>query len=356
MEDKSQKDSGRITRKNVLLTKWRRGEGPRVITEYLFYDVPSDNNSSDKTIVALSEEEEYALVGMVHYYLQARYEEAFAEAELCLKSRHPEIRAFTLFIHSLINVALHNIDATLNDIEVLQRNLRHPENRRVAALNELYRFILSVFFHMGEDIVPISADSIPYCSEGARLFALYARSYNLYLQEEYEQALGVAEAAMMMAAQRHALPRIYLNLAASMAAMGLSHFEQADRYFLSALELALPESYFQPFIGHHGSLQGMVEKHIRDREPKVYKMIAEKVMRFRPGWTEVHSPHSSVNVTNLLTPYEFALATMAAKGKTNKEIADYLHISINTVKSHLSTIYQKLGVTKRTDLKKCLSS
>jgi len=38
-------------------------------------------------------------------------------------------------------------------------------------------------------------------------------------------------------------------------------------------------------------------------------------------------------VTNLLTPYEFALAMMAAKGKTNQEIADYFHISIYTVKA-----------------------
>jgi len=56
-----------------------------------------------------------------------------------------------------------------------------------------------------------------------------------------------------------------------------------------------------------------------------------------------------------LTPYEFALAMMASKGKTNKEIADYLHISINTVKSHLSTIYRILDVTKRTELKERLN-
>ena len=38
-----------------------------------------------------------------------------------------------------------------------------------------------------------------------------------------------------------------------------------------------------------------------------------------------------------------------------KEIADYLHISINTVKSHLSTIYRILDVTKRTELKERLN-
>jgi len=340
---------------NEFLATWQRGAGPRVITDYMFPRLPLDSSSSDETIAVFSEKEESALVGMVHFFLQARYDEAFAESERCMNSRHPEIRDFALMTRTLINVGQHKIAVALNDLHVLQRTLQHPENRRVAALSDIYRYTMSVFFNLGEDNAPILPESIAYCSEGARLFALYARSYALYLQQKYEQALGIAEAALVMAADRHQLVSIYLNLAASMAAISLSHVEQADRFFLNALELAIPEGYIQPFIGHHGPLQGMVEKHIRDREPKLYKTIAEKVVQFRSGWIEVHNPQSSAKVTNLLTPYEFALAMMASKGKTNKGIADYLHISINTVKAHLSIVYQKLGVTKRTELKDCLN-
>jgi DNA-binding CsgD family transcriptional regulator len=46
---------------------------------------------------------------------------------------------------------------------------------------------------------------------------------------------------------------------------------------------------------------------------------------------------------------------MAAKGKTNQEIADYFYISISTVKSYLSVVYQKLGITKRSELDKYLN-
>ena len=38
-----------------------------------------------------------------------------------------------------------------------------------------------------------------------------------------------------------------------------------------------------------------------------------------------------------------------------EEIAEYLHISVNTVKFHLSNIYQKVGVTNRRDLKNHLN-
>ena len=46
---------------------------------------------------------------------------------------------------------------------------------------------------------------------------------------------------------------------------------------------------------------------------------------------------------------------MAARGKSNQEIADYLHISVNTVKFHLSCIYQKVEVTNRKELEQFLN-
>jgi len=38
---------------------------------------------------------------------------------------------------------------------------------------------------------------------------------------------------------------------------------------------------------------------------------------------------------------------LVADGKTNKQIADIMDLSDKTVKNYLSTIYQKLHVTRR---------
>jgi len=49
-----------------------------------------------------------------------------------------------------------------------------------------------------------------------------------------------------------------------------------------------------------------------------------------------------------LTPREQDILKLLTMGKTSRDIAAELHISVSTVKAHLSSIYSKLGVTNRT--------
>ena len=51
-----------------------------------------------------------------------------------------------------------------------------------------------------------------------------------------------------------------------------------------------------------------------------------------------------------LTPTEERVAALVAEGRTNREAADALFMSVNTIEWNLSRIYRKLGVRSRTDL------
>lgn len=49
-----------------------------------------------------------------------------------------------------------------------------------------------------------------------------------------------------------------------------------------------------------------------------------------------------------LSDRELEVLQLVSMGLSNKEIADQLFVSINTVKTHLQKVYEKLDVNRRT--------
>ena len=61
------------------------------------------------------------------------------------------------------------------------------------------------------------------------------------------------------------------------------------------------------------------------------------------------NPHPQEKIEQLgLTEREFEVLTFLASGKSNQEIADTLHLSLNTIKTHCAKLYEKLDVSRRT--------
>jgi NarL family two-component system response regulator LiaR len=87
-------------------------------------------------------------------------------------------------------------------------------------------------------------------------------------------------------------------------------------------------------------------KAIHKGEPVLDPVIAKKVMNYFklpdkvPGLEE-ESEHFSDR--------ELDIIRLAAKGLTNKEIADRLHLSYRTVEGHMRDVFNKLGVGSRTE-------
>ena len=66
---------------------------------------------------------------------------------------------------------------------------------------------------------------------------------------------------------------------------------------------------------------------------------------------DVHSePHNSGWRMENLTPRELELARLVAEGYSNRQIADRLRLSRQTVKNHIQAAYRKLEVTNRVEL------
>jgi DNA-binding CsgD family transcriptional regulator len=67
-------------------------------------------------------------------------------------------------------------------------------------------------------------------------------------------------------------------------------------------------------------------------------------------------PRAADDVLDRLTPQEFEIASLAASGLTNKQIAERLFLSHRTVGGHLHRAFPKLGVATRAALRDALES
>ncbi len=57
-----------------------------------------------------------------------------------------------------------------------------------------------------------------------------------------------------------------------------------------------------------------------------------------------------------LTPQEWRTALLAASGRSNKQVAEELFLSVRTIENHLQRVYEKLGIRSRTELAATLGS
>ena len=61
------------------------------------------------------------------------------------------------------------------------------------------------------------------------------------------------------------------------------------------------------------------------------------------------TPTPSPTLASTLSERENEVLALVAEGFTNSQIAQRLHVSDNTIKFHLQNIYQRLGVSNRTE-------
>ena len=75
----------------------------------------------------------------------------------------------------------------------------------------------------------------------------------------------------------------------------------------------------------------------------------------RAFWQAFAAAWRAARNAGRLTARQRDIARLAASGLTNEQIARQLHISPETVRSHLNAVFGKLHVHRREDLPKWLS-
>ena len=80
-------------------------------------------------------------------------------------------------------------------------------------------------------------------------------------------------------------------------------------------------------------------------------LLAERLLRREPGIGLGAPPAANTGEPeDGLSEAERRVAVLAAQGFTNRQISSKLYITVSTVEQHLTRVYRKLAVKRRTDL------
>ncbi len=142
--------------------------------------------------------------------------------------------------------------------------------------------------------------------------------------------------------------RLILEKKPSIKILMLSVHDEDERIITAirsgAAGYILKDADYKEFIKIiRGAYKGdeVISPFLINRTPKILSRLESPVRQ------DIESGASSI--ISLLTDKEIETLNLISEGKSNKEIAGLLCISIETVKSHLRTIYKKLNVKSRTE-------
>jgi len=145
--------------------------------------------------------------------------------------------------------------------------------------------------------------------------------------------------------QGQAQGRVQIRLE-SMILMSLFHRAEKDipaavDWLSQALELAAPERFIRIFLDEGEALLDLLPK-ARQAAPEFVDAILSSQ---QAGGDSHQSPLEQI--LDPLSEQELRVLGLIVEGKSNKEIADELVISVGTAKWHVHNILQKLGVSNR---------
>ncbi|HUD36413.1 MAG TPA: LuxR C-terminal-related transcriptional regulator [Streptosporangiaceae bacterium] len=165
----------------------------------------------------------------------------------------------------------------------------------------------------------------------------------LLAEGDSKSALATAQTCLTGAAGQVTLgDQVGALVAAAVAHRRLGQPDQAADQLGYALALAEPHGMYRPFLDGGQPARSALTVLIRPAHQGA--AVAARILQ-RFDTRPVRS--ADLPATVPLTGSELAVLRFLPSHMTNQEIAEALFLSINTVKTHLRSVYRKLGVTTR---------
>lgn len=290
-----------------------------------------------------------------YYYFSGRHEKAVEYAEMYLNCEDIMLKLSASLIYTFANLSLDRIHSARFGLERLKEYLKEAmleeTDKKTRACCVFVATAAHTLLHIPVGDLPPLAEYLSEFTKEMQLWGAYVLAHKAYLVKDYQRSLGIVQTCLMTCSKVYPIAMIYLNLVVAMDLMNLKETDKAKVYFMKVWEISRPDNLIEGIGEHHGLLQGLIEACMKKDYPEDYARIIDITYKFSAGWRRIHNPDTNEDVADNLTTTEFAIAMLANKGWTNKEIAEYLGITQRTVKQHLTCVFNKLNIENRKQLK-----
>ncbi len=308
----------------------------------------------EEAIAQMTDEEMREIAQAEYYYFSGQAQKASEITQKYLNHKDVALRFSACWLHAYANLSLDCIYQARQAIDLARSTIATIDETAPIwerALAESISTCAAVLLHLPMPKVLTTLKTyIPMLPPGLRLFVLYVQAHHSYLNRQYGACIGIAETALVLEEELYPIPSIYLHLVAAMGYINLKQPEYAKEHLLEAWQIAQPDDLIEAFGEHHGLLCGMLEAVFKKGWPEDFQRMIGITYSFSKGWRRIHNHDTGNRVADCLSTTEFAVAMLAARDWTNKEIGAHLGISTNTVKLHLSSAFQKLCISQRKEL------
>lgn len=279
----------------------------------------------------------------------------YASAKEHLRNIAPDSPAYlcAISVGTAAAAALGEGTALLSAHTALRNLLgTHRESKETRLLIEMTEGLLYVSAFSVMNIAPWLLDGVLEGLPPAALpMAIYIRSRAFLSLGRVEQAIGATEAALSLLQNRGSVAEGYLWMMLAMARLYAKNIQAAKQAIHRAMDIFLPKGFLSPIAEYISQMMGLIEQCVQERYPHSLPDVLKLYQDMSNRWRDAHNVLADERLTTLLTRREYQVAVGIVTGMSNQQSADQLGISLSTLKGHLQSVYQKLQITSRRELR-----
>ncbi len=307
-------------------------------------------------INAMPDEDDRQIALAEYYFFSGQAEKCAQTAEPYLDSHDPALRYSASLLCTFANLGRGHAHLARFAMGRLQEQVAagfHADSPvRFHAMGVFTATTASVLLHLPTGKIPPLEGYLKYLPGGMKLWACYILAHKAYLEKNYEKCLTTAELSLELSPEVYPISTVYLHIVAAMALANMKRMNEARQHIDEAWKIAQPDELIEAFGEHHGLLQGLIETYFKNSAPEYLERILAITYAFSASWRRIHNPETGHDVADNLTTTEFTVAMLFNRGWVVKEIAEHMDMSERTIKRHIASIYNKLGISDRDMLEK----